>query len=136
MTKADSSQKAFQIIKKQISTEVEEVWVLALNSELRLIDKDLLFRGTVNKCTLHARDIFKYLCKFNAVAFILVHSHPSGNTLPSGPDHHVTKQLFFASQIMEIPLIDHLIVSKVNYFSFADIGLIEKYKNLRTFRLT
>lgn len=136
MTKADSSQKAYQIIKKQISTEVEEVWVLALNSELQLLDKELLFKGTVDKCTFHSRDIFKYLCKLNAVAFILTHSHPSGNALPSKPDQVVTKQLFLASQIMEIPLIDHLIIAKTSYFSFADIGLIEKYKNIKSFRLT
>lgn len=56
--------------------------------------------------------------------------------MPSPPDHKITKQLFVASQIMDILLMDHLIVASDAYFSFADVGQMEKYKSIKSFRLT
>jgi DNA repair protein RadC len=136
MHKTDTSRKAYQILKKCISTEVEEVWILALNSELRLIEKTMLFRGTVNYCFFHPRDVFKFLYTQNAVSFILAHSHPSGNHLPSRLDQIVTARIVSIGQMMEVPVVDHLIISQENYFSFADSGLISKYKQKKTVRLT
>lgn len=136
MVKADSSRKAYELIKNNISIETEEVWVLALNSSLNLLAKELIFKGTVDKCLVHPRDIFRFLCKNNAIFFILVHSHPSGDSRPSKADLNFTKQIYIASRLFEILMADHLIISEASYFSFADYGLIEKFKNIKSVKLT
>ncbi len=123
MRRANSSRKAHQLIKKSVSTEVEEVWALALNSHLELIKKELIFKGTVDRCQIHPRDIFRFLCRQNAVSFILAHSHPSGNCKPSKEDIKITKQIFMAARLFEIPMNDHLIICSTGYFSFADYNL-------------
>lgn len=136
MIKADSSRKAYELVKKSISTETEEVWVLALNSNLELLNKELIFKGTADKCLIHPRDIFRFLCRNNAISYILAHSHPSGNSKPSKEDLKITKQLYIASQLFEIHMADHLIVTKNDYFSFADYGVMEKFKSIRAIKLS
>jgi DNA repair protein RadC len=122
----NSSAKAHQLIKKRISAQVEEVWVLALSSRLEIIDLQLLFRGTVNFCLLHPRDIFRFLCLSNASAWILIHNHPSGYASPSRQDNQMTRKLWKLSELMEIPLHDHLIVAGENFYSYADHGILMK----------
>lgn len=118
----DSSRKAFEVLHKNINDQQEEVWVLTLDADLRLIEKEMLFRGTVNECTLHPRDIIRTLCARNASAFILAHNHPSGRTQPSREDKQVTQRIQKIANLLEIPLKDHLVLTKDNYYSFADKG--------------
>ena len=132
MIKANSSRKAHLLIKNSISTQVEEVWVLALNSKLELIKKGLIFKGTVDMCQVHPRDIFRFLCLENASSYILAHSHPSGDMRPSKQDMKFTKQLFLMSRLFSIPMIDHIIISQKDYFSFADFLLLEKFTKLKS----
>lgn len=118
MLKVDNELKAFQYIKNFISDEVEEVWVLALNSHLELIKCEMIFRGTVNFCPFHSREIFKSLIINNAVTFILIHNHPSSHCEPSRDDIRITKRITSAGRLLQIPLLDHLIVNKKSYYSF------------------
>lgn len=136
MIKADSSLKAYELIKKSISIETEEVWVLALNSNLELIERDLIFKGTADKCLIHPRDIFRFLCRNNAISFILAHSHPSGDSHPSKEDIKITKQLYIAGRLFEINMADHLIIAKNQYFSFADYGFMQKFQSIRSVKLS
>jgi DNA repair protein RadC len=124
--KIDSSQKAFAILSKHIAIDVEEFWVLALNSSLEIINKKMLFRGTVDRCPFHPRDLIRFLCSQNASCFVIAHNHPSGDSRPSQEDLEITKKIFVLSALVEIPLKDHLILSKENYFSFADTGWLKK----------
>lgn len=62
--------------------------------------------------------------KIGASAIIIAHNHPSGNLQPSNSDRLITKKLKNACDIMEITLIDHLIITTENYYSFADEGEI------------
>lgn len=131
----NSSQKAFACLEKVVSKEVEEFWILALNSNLGLIEKKLLFRGTANACLVHPRDIIKFICCQNATSFVIAHNHPSGDPRPSSFDQQITKKVFQISRLMEIPMNDHLILGSEKYYSFADRGHLEKYGNLKLFRL-
>jgi DNA repair protein RadC len=128
--KIDSSQKAFAILSKHITTDVEEFWVLALNSSLEIISKKMLFRGTVDRCPFHPRDLIRFLCSQNASCFVVAHNHPSGDPRPSKDDLEITKKILMLSVLVEIPLKDHLILGKENYFSFADSGWLEKINAL------
>jgi DNA repair protein RadC len=131
----DSSLKAQDFFKKHIATDVEEFWIAALNSNLNVIEKKLLFRGTANSCLIHPRDIIRFVCLQNATSFVIAHNHPSGDPRPSTHDIAITKRIFHLSRILEIPLMDHIIISDSKYFSFADNGLLYKFSNLKSLRL-
>lgn len=107
-----------------ISFEKEELWVLALNSNLNLIAAECLFRGTANECLIHPRDIFRFACLTNAVRLILCHSHPSGCAKPSAEDLAVTRLLINASKMIKIPIDDHIILTKTGFYSFRLNGKI------------
>jgi len=62
--------------------------------------------------------------KCNACSFIVAHNHPSGNLKSSKSDEKLTKRLIEIGQLVEIPLNDHLIITKDGFFSFADQGLM------------
>jgi len=104
----DCSKKAFSVLRSQVNPHQEEVWCLSLNSNLELIAKDMLFRGTVSECFLHPRDLIRNLCCRNASTFILAHNHPSGRLAPSLQDKKVTRKILKLSQLIEIPIRDHL----------------------------
>ncbi len=131
----NSSQKAYKILKQNIDLEVEEFWVLALNSNLEILDKKLLFRGTVDHCLVHPRDLIRFLATANSSGFIMAHSHPSNDPRPSKDDVQVTKKFVMLSALVEIPMKDHLILAKDSYFSFADTGLLAQYFQLKSLRL-
>lgn len=122
----NSSRKAYDILKKISQSEVEEFWIIALNSQLEMISKQMLFRGTVNACLIHPRDIVRSVCLSNSSSFIIAHNHPSGNPHPSVEDRIITRKLFKISQLIEISLQDHLIIGKDSYYSFADTGFFVK----------
>ena len=120
------SRKAFQILQKNINSQQEEVWVLTLDNDLKLLELDLLFRGTVNECIIHPRDLIRTICARNASVFIVAHNHPSGKAKPSRQDRRVTQRILKISQLLEVPMRDHLIFSQNTYFSFADHGLLNR----------
>jgi DNA repair protein RadC len=126
----DSSFAAQQILVGCFHSLQEEVWVLGLNSHLEVLTCQLLFRGTADTCLVHPRDLFRILVLANSTGFILAHNHPSGRPEPSKKDLDLTQQLLHAGQILEIPMIDHLILAGTDYFSFADSGLFNGKQGL------
>lgn len=122
----NSSAKAHHLFQKRISPTVEEVWVAGLSSRLEVLDIQLLFRGTVDSCPIHPRDLIRFICITNASAWLIAHNHPSGDTRPSRQDNIVTRRLWKLSQLVEIPLHDHLILSGEKYFSYADHQFFQK----------
>ena len=128
MTTISSSLSAYQCLRAEINPYAEEVWILALNSQLTLIKKDMLFRGTADFCVIHPRDIFRTLLLCNACSFVMAHNHPSNQLLPSKADLKVTKKIFLLTQMLQIPLVDHLILAEGNYYSLADHGWLTKWK--------
>jgi DNA repair protein RadC len=105
-----------------VSQDVEEFWALALGPKKDLIASKMLFRGTVDSCAVHPRDIFRFACSVNASAILVAHNHPSGELIPSMEDLRFTRQLVRASALMEIPVIDHVIVSKKGFVSLRQDG--------------
>ena len=82
-----------------------------------LIGLKELFRGTVNECNIHPREIFKYAVSSSASSIILVHNHPSGNINPSIKDEILTEKVSERGNSMNIPLIDHIIKGRNGYYS-------------------
>lgn len=115
-----SSQKAYELLKDEISREVEEFWALALASNKAVIARRCLFRGTVDACLVHPRDIFRFGCLHNASSLLVAHNHPSQELLPSRADVVLTRKIVALGKMMQIPVIDHLIIGHQGYRSFLD----------------
>lgn len=93
---------------------------MSLDSGLGVLQSKLLFRGTVDHCLVHPRDVFRFALLSNASFLVVAHSHPHGVITPSREDLKVTVQLKKISSLLKIPLLDHLVVNKTEYFSFAE----------------
>lgn len=118
--KLDNSMKSFHFFAKWMGSDCEELWVAALDSQLKVLEKKMIFRGTVDACLFHPRDVIRFLCLQNASSFVMAHNHPSGSLKPSKEDVRLTKKMYQLSKLLEIPMRDHLIICREKYFSFAD----------------
>lgn len=114
-----TAEHALEALKYLIDSDVEEFWALALGPSKTLLQSKMIFRGTVDSCLVHPRDIFRFACLMNASSLIVAHNHPSGDTRPSAQDILFTKQLIRASKLLEIPILDHIIVSSHGFSSMA-----------------
>lgn len=76
--------------------------------------------GSVSGVQVHPREVFRHAILDNASAIILAHNHPSGSVNPSIEDISVTKRLKDAGEIVGIEILDHIIVSKTEYYSFVE----------------
>ena len=106
--------------------DVEEFWALAFDSDRNLLAAECLFRGTVDACLFHPRDVFRFACRSNAASLLIAHNHPSQNPLPSEEDRFITNSLIKAAKILAIPVVDHVIVTDLEVFSFLESGLLRK----------
>ena len=96
----------------------EEFYCLYLDNKKRLIEKKLLFRGTINQSLIHPREIFKEAYMLSASFIICIHNHPTGDVTPSIADIESTKLIYQLSKIHAIGLIDHIIIGYDKYYSF------------------
>lgn len=103
----------------------KEVFItLLLDTKLKLIKEVKVSEGTLNQSLIHPREVFKEAVKESAYAVILVHNHPSGDPSPSEQDIEITKKLKKASEILEIPILDHVIIGRERYFSMKEKNII------------
>jgi DNA repair protein RadC len=98
--------------------------VLFCNFRHEIIGYYLHSTGAINSTVADVRVIFAAALTSLATAMILVHNHPSGNLKPSKADELITEKFVQAGKILEITVLDHLILTKESYFSFADSGLM------------
>lgn len=104
--------------------EREIFMVLFLDNQHRLIKQEEMFLGTINTANVYPREIIKTALYCNAAALILAHNHPSGVATPSLADKKMTQKIQQAAELMEIRILDHFIIGKGDYFSFAEKGWI------------
>ena len=102
--------------------------VIHLNSRNQIIEALDLFKGTIENIPVSPREIIESTISYRAVSMIFAHNHPSGDPTPSKSDKQLTRDLVFIGSALRIKALDHIIVGDNIYFSFADEGLIEKYK--------
>ena len=123
--KITSSKDAFLVLQPHLmDIQHEEFWVLLLNRANRVIKPIQISRGGVAGTVADPKIIFKYALDQLASAIILAHNHPSGNLQPSQADIQLTKKLVEAGKWLDLPILDHLILSDYSYYSFGDEGKI------------
>lgn len=103
---------------------VEEFHVATLDAQHRLENDILVTRGILNSSLVHAREVFRQAIAENAYAVILIHNHPSGDPTPSPEDKVVTTQLVSAGKLLGIDVLDHIIVGRGRFTSFAESGML------------
>ena len=102
----------------------EEFWVLFLNRSNRVISRMKLSQGGISGTVTDVRLAMKKAIECLASGIIVCHNHPSGNLNPSESDSKITQKIKEAGNLLDIQLLDHLIISDKDYYSFADNGLI------------
>lgn len=110
-----------RLIRSRISKDQEELWVIALSAPKRVLGIEMMFRGTADSCMVHPRDIVRFICESNATSYIVAHNHPSGELEPSDQDWAFTKKLVLCGELIEIPLLDHVVVTSKGHVSMATI---------------
>lgn len=95
-------------------------YCLYLNSKKEMIERKLLFMGTINKSFVHPREIFKEAYLLSASAIVCMHNHPSGDVTPSTDDIILTKSLIEIGKLQQIPIVDHIIFGQDKYYSFYE----------------
>lgn len=122
-----NSRDAVEVLRPYYSEYMEHreaMFIIALNRANNVIAVARISEGGIAGTVADPKIIFQHLLLVNASSFILSHNHPSGNTEPSNADRDITKKLKSAGEALDLPLLDHVILTEDSYFSFADQGLI------------
>ncbi len=126
--KITRSKDAYEVLIKNWNPEkielLEEFKVLLLNRANRCLGEYKVSSGSTTATVVEPKFIFAAAIKANASGIILGHNHPSGELKPSQADIALTKKIKAGAELFDILVLDHLIVTKEGYFSFADDGLI------------
>ena len=123
LIKIKSSKDAFLEIQPMLlDLDCEEFWIILLSQSNHVLHKTCVSKGGMTSTIADVRVIFREAISKRATGIIAAHNHPSGTLKPSQPDRILTKKLKETGVILDIPLIDHLIVSNEGYVSFADEG--------------
>jgi len=96
-----------------------------LNVKNHIIDHEVIAKGGLDSAAIHPREVFKQAVACSAAKLIVVHNHPSQDPNPSPADIDVTKILYDASQFLHIPLLDHIIIAKNEYYSFKEHNMLK-----------
>jgi DNA repair protein RadC len=102
----------------------EEFWILFLNRSNKVIDRMKLSQGGISGTVTDVRLVMKRAIEYLASGIIVCHNHPSGNLNPSESDSKITSKIKEAGNLMDIQLLDHLIITDKDYYSFADNGML------------
>ena len=101
-------------------SKVEHFGLIVMGSGRKIIDYRILFKGGTGECSVDIKPILWEMAKKKAVFGIVFHNHPSGNMEPSDEDKDTTKQLESAFNVCGYSLLDHIIVSKDEWYSFKE----------------
>lgn len=103
--------------------------ILMLNGKCGSMGCVRMDDGTVTETGTYAREIMSAAMQKQAAAIVLVHNHPSGDPAPSSSDDELTRRAVFAGRVMDVTVQDHVIIGGNTYFSFAEEGLIDKFRH-------
>ncbi len=98
----------------------ERFYAILLDSKNRVLGNLRISEGSLGASLVHPREAFRPAIRESAAAVIFLHNHPSGDPLPSAEDRQITGRLREASELLGIPMLDHVIIGAEDYYSFAD----------------
>ena len=123
-----NSSSAYEVFKQSWDENkielIEQFKILLLDYRNNCLGISEISTGTMNNCPVDIKIVLATALKAKASKIIPAHNHPTGNLLPSDADIELTGRLVEAGKILDIAVVDHLIVTAQNYYSFADSGLM------------
>lgn len=128
--KVNNSKDSYDILldswDKNILELQEEFKILLLNRGNIVLGVYPMSRGGVSGTVVDAKLVFSVALKCNASSIIIAHNHPSSGLVPSKADKLITEKLKQAGKCLDIVLLDHLIITKDDFYSFSDSGLLTR----------
>lgn len=110
-------------LKARLAAYPYEVFAcLFLDNRHRVIAFEELFRGSIDGCSVHPREVIRSCIKHNAAAIIFAHNHPSGVAEPSAADRAITQRLKEALELIEVRCLDHFVIGSGTPTSLAQRG--------------
>ena len=123
--KIRSSKDIYDLMSARLAeADCEEFWMLYLGRNNAVLSKHCISKGGTSQTAVDVKLIVKYALDNLAAAAVAVHNHPSGNFAPSPQDRTITSKIKTALLYFDIPILDHVIISRDGYFSFADEDVI------------
>ena len=119
----------------KIGRSKEHFWVVCLSNSNRILLIELISLGNAKKSIVDPTEIFSFALQKRAVKLIMVHNHPSGELQPSNEDEDITDRMYQVGLFLDVPVIDHLIISETSYYSFVDTGLLLKLSKSKKYVL-
>ena len=130
---AESPEERFQIRAPQDAAnlliplighqEQEHFVVLYLDTRNRVMDREVLYKGSLNSSLVRIAEVFRGAIRRNCAAIIVAHNHPSGEPNPSPEDVALTRQLVEAGKLMEVEVLDHVIIGQSRFVSLRERGM-------------
>lgn len=124
----NDSADVYRILKSYAAADREMFIVIYLNTKNVMLDSAIVSVGGVDSAGVFPKEVFKGAVNISASSIILAHNHPSGDVDPSAGDNAITKTLVYCGQLLNVKVLDHVIVGKEKYYSYADVGIIEEYE--------
>ena len=127
ITKAKDIAKIMQAllqVENEIDRDKEHFWSIGLKTNNMIKYIELVTLGLLDQTIIAPRELFRMAISQGVKHIIIVHNHPSGELTPSNHDARITKELKDAGKIIDIPILDHVIITQDSYFSFNDKGLM------------
>ena len=126
--KISNSQGAYEILTNLFPENTmdyrETFIVLYLNRANQVLGYSVISQGGTSNTTVDIKMVIQTALLANASCIMLAHNHPSGNVQPSSDDNKITKRIMEAAKFFDITVLDHLIITNENYYSFTDNGNI------------
>ncbi|AZV46738.1 hypothetical protein C3L23_05460 [Nautilia sp. PV-1] len=122
--KINDANDAYELLKEYADKKQEYFLSITLDGAMNVIDKRIIFIGTLNQSIIHPREVFADAIADRANSIIIAHNHPSGELTPSNADIEITKRLQEVGKLIGIELLDHLIITKEGFYSFSQEGML------------
>lgn len=120
-----SPEDAANLLMARLRYEAREHFiVLVLSTKNHVLATLTISIGSLNASIVHPRELFRQVIHYSAASVILVHNHPSGDPTPSSEDIGLTRKLMDAGELLEIPVLDHVIIGDNKYVSLKEKGII------------
>ena len=104
----------------------EEMWVVNMNQRNHVVNLVKLYQGSVNSSQVRVGEVFRQAIIDNCSVIMIAHNHPSSDISPSPDDVAVTRAIDQAGKLLDIIVLDHIIISRGEYFSFKEKNLVFK----------
>lgn len=110
----------------KIDQDREHFWTICLDNANRILNIELISLGNINSATVIPMEVFSFPLQKRTTKLMIVHNHPSGVLEPSEEDKDLTDRLIQVGKMVKVPVLDHLIISTTDYYSFKDHNLMDE----------